>query len=65
MHGDGGKGSSRRPMAISDQQYNQRWDLIFSKDIEDGNILAGNKDSQEPEQRLHELENGKGKPDGQ
>jgi len=29
---DGGKGSGRRPMAISDQQYQQRWDLIFGRD---------------------------------
>lgn len=31
MH-EAGKGDGRRPMAISDQQYAQRWDLIFGKD---------------------------------
>lgn len=31
MH-EAGKGDSRRPMAISDQQYAQRWDLIFGRD---------------------------------
>lgn len=29
---EAGKGDGRRPMAISDQQYAQRWDLIFGKD---------------------------------
>lgn len=32
---DGGKGDSRRPMAISDQQYAQRWDLIFGKEADE------------------------------
>ena len=31
MH-EAGKGDGRRPMAISDQQYAQRWDLIFGRD---------------------------------
>lgn len=28
---DGGKGSSRRPSSVSDQEYAQRWDAIFAK----------------------------------
>jgi hypothetical protein len=52
-------------MAISDQQYAQRWDHIFSRDIKDGNSLAGNTDSQESEQRIHELEDPEGKRDGE
>lgn len=63
MHGDGGKGSGRRPMAISDQQYKQRWDLIFGRD-QDGTALAGNEDSEKPEQRIHELEDGAKQRDG-
>jgi hypothetical protein len=31
MH-EAGKGDGRRPMAISDQQYAQRWDLIFGRE---------------------------------
>ena len=31
MH-EAGKGDGRRPKAISDQQYAQRWDLIFGRD---------------------------------
>ena len=31
-HGDGGKGSARRPMAVSDQDYSARWDAIFGRD---------------------------------
>lgn len=39
---DGGKGSDRRPMAISDRQYQQRWDLIFGRDKnEDGEESGG------------------------
>lgn len=62
MHGDGGKGSGRRPMAVSDQQYKQRWDLIFGKD-QDDTVLAGDKNNQESEQRVHDMETSEGKPD--
>lgn len=64
MHGDGGKGSGRRPMAISDQQYKQRWDLIFGKD-QDEKVLAGDKDIEEQQQRIHELDDKDGQRDGQ
>lgn len=41
MH-EAGKGDARRPMSISDQQYAQRWDLIFGKDEhEDGKTGGG------------------------
>lgn len=59
MH-EAGKGDGRRPMAVSDQQYAQRWDLIFSKDLKDDQLLAGDKDSEEHEQRIHGLEEGGG-----
>lgn len=29
---DGGKGSARRPMQVADEQYAERWDLIFARD---------------------------------
>ena len=57
MH-EAGKGDGRRPMAISDQQYQQRWDLIFGRDLEDDQLLAGNKDSQEHGQRVLGMEEG-------
>jgi hypothetical protein len=29
---DGGKGSGRRPMTVSDQDYANRWNAIFGRD---------------------------------
>lgn len=29
---DGGKGSARRPMKVSDQDYSNRWNAIFGRD---------------------------------
>lgn len=29
---DGGKGSARRPRAVSNEEYEQRWDAIFGRD---------------------------------
>jgi hypothetical protein len=52
-------------MAISDQQYQQRWDLIFGKDKKDGAVLAGDKDCEVERQRIHKLEDEDGKRDGQ
>jgi hypothetical protein len=57
MH-EAGKGDARRPMAVSDQQYQQRWDLIFGRDLKDEHLLAGDKDSEEREQRVHGVEEG-------
>jgi hypothetical protein len=33
MSNPGGKGSSPRPLSVSQQQYAQRWDAIFGKDL--------------------------------
>jgi len=30
---DGGKGSSPRPFSVSQEEYNNRWDAIFGRDI--------------------------------
>jgi hypothetical protein len=48
---DGGKGSKPRPFSISQQEYDNRWDHIFSRDLkpevvktetnEDGEKLMG------------------------
>ncbi len=29
---DGGKGSTPRPFSVAQEQYNERWDLIFGRD---------------------------------
>ena len=31
---DGGKGSSPRPYSVSNEEYANRWDAIFGRDIE-------------------------------
>jgi hypothetical protein len=59
MH-EAGKGDGRRPMAISDQQFTQRWDLIFGKGLKNDQLLAGDKDSEECGQRIHNMEEGGG-----
>jgi hypothetical protein len=30
---DGGKGSSPRPFSVSQEEYDNRWDAIFSRDL--------------------------------
>ena len=32
---DGGKGSNPRPYSVSNEEYNSRWDAIFSRDIKE------------------------------
>jgi hypothetical protein len=32
---DGGKGSKPRPFSISQEEYNNRWDYIFSRDLKE------------------------------
>ncbi len=29
---DGGKGSKPRPLSVAQEQYDQRWDLIFGRE---------------------------------
>jgi hypothetical protein len=38
---DGGKGSKPRPFSVTQQEYDSRWDAIFSRDLpkEEDNIL--------------------------
>jgi hypothetical protein len=43
---DGGKGSSPRPFSVSQDEYNKRWDAIFSRDLKE----------EEPEEVLEEDE---------
>lgn len=32
---DGGKGSAPRPFSVSQEEYNNRWDAIFSRDLKE------------------------------
>lgn len=32
---DGGKGSRPRPFSVSQDEYEKRWDAIFSRDLKD------------------------------
>jgi hypothetical protein len=34
MASDGGKGSAPRPFSVANEDYKNRWDLIFSRDLE-------------------------------
>lgn len=34
---NGGKGSTPRPISISQAEYNSRWDAIFGRDIKEDN----------------------------
>lgn len=40
---DGGKGSRPRPFSVAQQEYDRRWDAIFSRDLKDDNT-GTNKD---------------------
>ena len=38
---DGGKGSSPRPFSVSQEEYSNRWDAIFGRDLKDKNDNTG------------------------
>jgi hypothetical protein len=42
---DGGKGSKPRPFSISQQEYDNRWDNIFSRDLKEDNIATDSNKS--------------------
>ena len=33
---DGGKGSTPRPFSVTQEEYDNRWAMIFSKDLPEG-----------------------------
>lgn len=35
---DGGKGSAPRPFSVSQQEYDNRWDNIFNRDLKEEKI---------------------------
>jgi hypothetical protein len=36
-YSDGGKGSKPRPFSVSQEEYDNRWDAIFQRDLKDRN----------------------------
>lgn len=54
---DGGKGSRPRPFSVSQQEYDTRWDAIFSRDlpkeIDDNPALQYNSQKQQEEYRVN------------
>ena len=49
--GSGGKGSAPRPLSVSNEEYANRWDAIFGKDVKDDGeqdkITRSNQETQE------------------
>jgi hypothetical protein len=44
---DGGKGSSPRPFSISQDEYDKRWDHIFSRDLKEDNTGTNKNEFQD------------------
>ena len=44
---DGGKGSTPRPLSVTNQEYANRWDAIFGKDSETDKPTRNNQETQE------------------
>lgn len=36
---DGGKGSTPRPFSVSNEEYANRWDAIFGRDLKEKKVL--------------------------
>ncbi len=47
--GTGGKGSKARPFSVTQEEYDNRWDLIFGKDKpeEDKKVTRNNEETQQ------------------
>lgn len=45
---DGGKGSGRRPSQVSTDEWNSRWDAIFSRDLKETSDEHNIQQTQEP-----------------
>jgi hypothetical protein len=50
MAHEAGKGSSPRPFSVSQDEYNNRWDIIFSRDKISKEIEAEKKQEQKQDQ---------------
>jgi hypothetical protein len=47
---DGGKGSSPRPLSISEEEYATRWDAIFGRDKADNEVDNSTIDNTETQE---------------
>ena len=50
MAHEAGKGSAPRPFSVSQEEYDNRWDIIFSRDKISKEIEAEKKQEQKQEQ---------------
>ncbi len=50
MAHEAGKGSAPRPFSVSQEEYNNRWDIIFSRDKISKEIEAEKKQEQKQDQ---------------
>ena len=50
---DGGKGSKPRPFSVSHEEWTNRWDAIFGKDLEEqeDKPTRNNEETQEAQQQ--------------
>ena len=51
---DGGKGSGRRPSSVSTDEWNSRWDAIFSRDLKEQKHEPELQESEKPTTGLAE-----------
>lgn len=47
MASEAGKGSKPRPFSINQQEYDQRWDAIFGKDLKKEEVQRETKEQTE------------------
>lgn len=59
---DGGKGSKPRPLSVSVEEYNNRWDAIFARDNQDEIDGEMDKLTRNNEETQQALTNGKAIP---
>jgi hypothetical protein len=53
---DGGKGSSPRPYSVTQQEYDSRWDAIFSRDNDVGRDKGDKERDVEFDKQVDKLE---------
>jgi hypothetical protein len=44
---DGGKGSKARPYSVTHDEYSNRWDMIFGRDLNKEEVKEENKKQEE------------------
>lgn len=54
MSSDGGKGSRSRPYSVTQQEYDNRWDAIFGRDLPVQSKEQYRVNKQGQQERFHE-----------